>query len=898
MKTKFQLLDSDYILLDNEPVVRLFGRTESGKTICVFYENYKPYFYAIPKNRSEVTEFLNREFKHLILDISEVERFLPIGYQETKSKLLKITIKDPSQVPAVREKLLARGLVAGVYEADILFKYRFMADYGLNGMGWYEVNGDPISTTTVKTDITIRAKELQKETGKEDANIKFLSIDIEIGESRGDLPNAEKDPISMISLAFSPNHQEHKTLVLVSKPVNYGETVISYKDEKAMLEAFLKIIDSFDPDVITGYNTNGFDMPYIFTRLDKNKLPRNLGRDTVKQSFAKKFGMRTKVSILGRVTADVYELVKESVGKGILRLKRYGLGDVSRELLGLDKVDVAHGEIPKYWKGTKEQLEKLIDYARVDAILALTLLMEKKMLDKFIELAKVSGLLLQDVLDSGEATRVENVLLREFNREGFVLPMKPTDKEVLNRKLQRETEGLKGALVLEPTVGLQTNCVVYLDFKSMYPSIFMSYNICPTTLCSGNNTNLETTDLPDKSKKFVSPKVRTGIIPKIVQNLIRERDVVKKLMKTEASDAVRRILNAKQLALKYVTNSFYGYTGYVLGRVYSMDIASAITSCGRYLIQTTRDTVEEDKKYTVIYGDTDSIMVDTKTTELTKAIEIGKEIEAKINEKLAGIVQMKTESVFKTLLVLAKKRYAGLVFEQSNGELKERIEMKGIETVRRDWCDLTSETLFNVLGIILKEQSPKKAVEYVKEILKKLESNEIPVEKLVVTKSISKSLKEYKGVQPHIEVAKKIRKRSPSEAPSVGDRVGFVIIHGSQMMSERAEDPEYAKLHKLRIDSKYYIESQILPPLERVFDAIGVTKGELVGIGRQMGLFEAIKNGNKQNEQKVLQEVDGFVCKDCNQDYRRIPLIGKCDNCNGEILFSHGTMKSRHFSPR
>ena len=101
-------------------------------------------------------------------------------------------------------------------------------------------------------------------------------------------------------------------------------------------------------------------------------------------------------------------------------------------------------------------------------------------------------------------------------------------------------------------------------------------------------------------------------------------------MNTETSDAAKRILNAKQLALKYVTNSFYGYTGYVLGRVYSLDIASAITSCGRYLIQTTRDIVEEDKKLKVIYGDTDSIMVDTNTTDLNKAAEVGKAIEDKI----------------------------------------------------------------------------------------------------------------------------------------------------------------------------------------------------------------------------------------------------------------------------
>jgi len=893
MKTSFQLLDCDYVQLNNGPAIRLFGKTENNKTICAFYENYKPYFYVIPKNKNELLNFLNKEFKSLILETKDVEKYLPVGFQKEKTKLLCITLIDPSQVPIVREKV--SGLTNGVYEADILFKYRFMADAHLNGMNWYEVDGEPTKTNTVKTESTVVVKSIGEQPLKKNSELKYMSIDIEIGTSHDDLPNPNKDPISIISLSFQPEFKEEKSLALVSKTVERTDGVISYKDEKSMLEGFLKILDSFDPDIITGYNINGFDFPYILTRLSENKLSRALGRDKTKQSISKKFGSKTKTAITGRIVADVYQLVKESIGKGILRLKRYGLGEVSKELLGFGKVDITHGEISKHWLGTSQQMQKLIEYAKVDSLLALQLLLNKNMLDKFIELSKVSGLLLQDALDSGEATRVENILLREFNKDDYVLPMKPPTNEILNRKVQRETKGLKGALVLEPTVGLHTNCIVYMDFKSMYPSIFISYNICPTTLLK-TNENLDAIETPDKIK-FVSRKVKVGIMPRIVKFLIHERDIVRKQMREERNESIKRILDARQLALKYVTNSFYGYTGYVLARVYSLDVANAITSCGRHLIQVTKNTVESGKNFRVIYGDTDSIMVDTNITDVDKAIEIGKEIEAEINKRLEGIVEMKTENIFKSILILTKKRYAGLAIEKNNGDTSERIVMKGIETVRRDWCDLTSEMLFNVLEIILKEQSPKKAVDYVKGILGKLERNEVPIEKLVVTKSISKSLRDYKGVQPHIEVVKKIKKRNPTEAPSIGDRVGFVITFGSQLMSERAEDPSYVKEHKLKIDSKYYIESQIIPPLERVFDAIGVTKTELFGVGRQLLLTEAMKSNAKKSESNTLTQIEGFVCKDCDRFYRRIPLIGKCDNCQGEILFYANGNKGKFFDP-
>ncbi|MFH8108796.1 MAG: DNA polymerase domain-containing protein [Candidatus Aenigmatarchaeota archaeon] len=897
MEVIFQLLDVDYIFVENQPIIRLLGKTEDGKTVCVFYKGFFPYFYVLPKTgmMEDVIEELKKNFPNDLKNIEEVDKFLPIGFKEEKVKMLKVTLKDPSRTATIREYLRRKNFVEEIFEADILFKYRFMADFSLFGMSWYKVQGRPTRTETIKADIMLDVDKIDPVDKMESAPLKYLALDIEI-VSEEDI-NAEKVPIALISLSFFPAYNGKNSMVLVAKnnirKINHD--ILTFKNEKEMLEKFLDIIENFDPDIITGYNINDFDLPYINQRLKVNKLKRTIGRCKEKQLSSKSLGEnRYKNSVFGRIIVDPYWMIKEMSGRGFfIGLKRFGLGDVSSYLLGEDKIEFSVKDMVVAWKGDEAEMEKFIEYARRDSELVLKLLLEKHLLDKYIGISKVCGLLLQDCLDTGEAAKVENLLLREFNKEGFVLPCKPTEKEIARRKAEKDAKGFKGALVLDPEIGLHTTCVCYLDVASMYPSIFISFNICPTTLLLEKRNDLEIITTPFGTS-FVSPRIRKGIIPRMVERLIKERNVVKNEMKNEKDLVRKRALDAYQEGLKRIANATYGYTGFLLGRIYVLDIANAITSCGRYYIQETKRLVETHTPYKVIYGDTDSVMIKTDTQDIDKAIEIGIEIANFLNEKFEGKLRLKIENIFKTLLILTKKRYAGWSFEKIDSQYKDEIVMKGIETVRRDWCDLVSETQETVLNILLKEQNPKKAFSYFKEIVQKLQNDQIPLEKLVIIKGVSKRPEEYKGVQPHVELIKKMKKRGEKEIPSIGDRVGFVIIKGPQLISERAEDPEYVKKHGLKIDSKYYIESQLLPPLERVFEAIGVAKAELVGLGRQTLLAEVVNNNKIKGD--VLSDVENVVCVRCNKNFRRVPLVGRCTSCGGELEFSFNGSRSKYFS--
>jgi DNA polymerase I len=279
--------------------------------------------------------------------------------------------------------------------------------------------------------------------------------------------------------------------------------------------------------------------------------------------------------------------------------------------------------------------------------------------------------------------------------------------------------------------------------------------------------------------------------------------------------------------------------------------------------------------------------------EIEDMDELGKEadkISQHITKNLPGVMELEFEKVFKRFLPLTKKRYAAWKFERTTEGWKDGIDMKGIETVRRDWCPLVSETLKSIIETILKTEDIKGAVCSFKDVVHNLTAGEIDIEKLVITKGLTKSVGSYAGVQPHVELVKKMKARNPADAPGIGDRIGYVIIKGMDLVSKRTEDPSYVKERGLQIDSQYYVENQLLPPIERIFGALDISKSELLGNGKQMGLMDVLKNAHKQCKPKPLDEIDagevnGFICQKCSKFYSRVPLVGICE-CGGSMLFS------------
>lgn len=880
---QLQVVDVDYFYTGTKPVIRIFGKTEKGNSACVLYDKFWPYFYIKPKSESGLLQKLQNTKE--IKSAEWVDRLNPSGYHESQMRLLKITLFNPQDVPRVRDTLISEGLAEEAYESDIMFKYRFMADNKIKGMQWIEVSGTRTPASSIKPPGHY-ATALRPIERIENADLRFMALDIEcLATDRSRPMDAKRDPIIMIALSFYPEYREKKSLVLVAKPAGEKDTA-GFSDEKSMLEGLLKITDDYDPDIITGYNINGFDMPYLLERMRKLGLPLTLGRCRDKGAFTKNIGMQeSKIAVVpGRVVADSYQIVKRDPW---VKFHRYNLDTIAKSMLQEQKHDVKFGEMEKLWNGSKDDLRRFIEYARKDAELSLRLITEKGLLNKFYEISKISGLLLQDCL-GGQAPRVETMLLHEFFKSGFVMPSKPSKADLIKKTKEREKHELKGATVLEPERGLHAQgCTIVLDFKSLYPSIMRTYNISPDTLLIGDDKPY--IESPTGTR-FVDASVREGIVPRLLRQLLDARARARTDMKTAQGEA-RRILNAKQLAFKDLSNSVYGYTGYIRARLYMIDVANSITAFGRENLVKTKKLIEEKFGCKIIYADTDSTFIKTGITDMEEAKKMGEQISSYVTGNLPGFLELQFEKVYKTFLILSKKRYAGWSFVKENNEWKDGIEMKGIETVRRDWCPLVSELMQDVLEIMLKEGDVKKAIEKTRTAIDTLKKGGMPAEKLTIVKGITKSLDSYDGMLPHIELARKMRTRNPQEPPKVGDRIGFVIIRGNQILSKRAEDPEHARVHGLQIDPEYYIQNQIFPPLERIFDCIGVEKSEILGNGKQMSLGD-IMNGRQKNPES-LQGWEDFVCKGCNKSHRRVPLTGACE-CGGEILVSyHGSSASK-----
>ncbi len=869
---EFQVLDVDYKMVNDKPVLRLFGKDAEGKSVCGFYEGFLPYFYAVGEDIEG-----KLEGNPFVVKIEKTKRTLPVGYQEP-IEVYKITLRDPGKTVETREALKSMGV--DTYEADVLFKYRWMNDSNVGGMKWVSAkDGSNISTDSVSAQKMIQIKKFDVIEKYEDAPLRYLAFDIEtVGATEGMMPDPESDPVAMISLVFEPEYRGMKSMLLSTRP---GDGIDSFSSEKEMLEKFVEVIKEHDSDVLSGFNIVGYDLPYILKRMEKTKVRPAFGRCKDKRVRDDLFAGRHRISITGRLIADSFSMIKKG-----WNLKRYGLDFVAKELIGEEKKDVKKSEIGKFWNGSQEQYKTLADYCLQDSRLAMKLLLKLNLLDKYVALAKISGSLVNDILEGGETQRIENYFLREFNKEGYVIPSKGSNGNVSENGNDDESKDLKGGFVIEPKKGLH-EMVLVMDFKSMYPSLIRTFNICPTTLVLGDG-NVDSVTTPNGSR-FVKKEVRHGIIPRILENLMKERTKVKKQMKS-GDEKLKKALDMKQLAIKVMANAFYGYFGYHRAKIHSIDIASSVTALGRQTIHDTVNAMEKEFGYEVVYGDTDSVMIKIPSDKLEDAEKIGKEVSRKMTEKLPGVMELEFEKIFKRFLPLTKKRYMGWSMERGKeGEWKEGMVMKGIETVRRDWCELTGDTMKDIIEIILKKNNVKEAVTHFKEVVKDLLEGKIGIDKLTITKTITKKPEAYAGVQPHVEVIKKMKQRGEMEIPGTGDRIGYVIVKGMDLLSKRAEDPGYVQEKGLQLDSRYYIDNQLLPPLERIFNAIGVTKEELLGLGKQIGLAEAINNHHrKQNEAKMtvnLNEVNGILCSKCNKSYKMAPLIGKCD-CGGSVLFS------------
>ncbi|KAN0088533.1 DNA polymerase family B domain containing protein [Tylopilus felleus] len=906
-------------------MLRVFGVTEAGNSVLANVTGFMPYFYVpVPRgfDDTELDAFMDALNKsaggNYVLNVETVKRRSLWGYLgDDWIPFMKLTISEPKVLPKVRgvfergelsfRECFMLGQSYSTYESNIPYILRFMIDTKVVGMNWieipagrYKLLSEEAKRSTCQIELNVRWDAFISYPPEGDwqkiAPLRILSFDIECAGRKGIFPEANTDPVIQIANMVTrqgdtqPFIRNVFTLNTCSHIV--GSQVLSFDDEVKLLHAWRDFVEQVDPDVIIGYNIANFDWPYLIDRARHLKAPKfhYLGRlkgikSQVKDTHfsSKAYGQRdSKETVLdGRLQLDVLQFMQREH-----KLRSYTLNSVCAQFLGEQKEDVHHSVITELQNGGPESRRRLAVYCLKDAYLPQRLLDKLMCFVNYTEMARVTGVPFNFLLSRGQSIKVLSQLFRRANDVGYIVPAVKGDGT---------DEQYEGATVIEPKKGYYDTPIATLDFSSLYPSIMMAHNLCYTALLDkptierlGLVKDVDYIQTPNNDF-FVTKTRRKGLLPTVLEDLISARKRAKADLKKETDPFRRAVLDGRQLALKISANSVYGFTGATIGKLPCLAISSSVTAYGRQMIEKTKQEVEAEFSLSnghihnaeVIYGDTDSVMVKFGPSDLKTVMELGAQAAAFVTAKFIKPINLEFEKVYFPYLLISKKRYAGLYWTKA--EKYDKMDAKGIETVRRDNCRLVSTVIETCLHKMLIDRDVKGAEDYTKRMISDLLQNKIDMSQLVITKALAKA--DYAAKQAHVELAERMRQRDAGSAPALGDRVAYVIVKGIKGAAayEKSEDPLYVLENNIPIDTKYYLENQLSKPLMRIFEPILGEKANSLLSGdhtRSIAIATPTVGGLMKF---AVKTVTCLGCKTALRPNNSVPNGAVCNNCRPRI---------------
>ncbi|KAI8319863.1 hypothetical protein GQ54DRAFT_22048 [Martensiomyces pterosporus] len=753
------------------------------------------------------------------------------------------------------------------------------------------------------------------------------------------------------------------------------------KTEGALLNFFTALLHRVDPDILVSHNFYGFDLDVLLHRMRAlrsdgwSKLGRLRRTQWPKlQAGAGGMGESTfseRQVVAGRVVCDTY-----MTSKDLIRSKSYSLSNLASQELQIRREEIPFERIPEHFTASKTLIH-FIRHTAFDAFLAASLMIHLQALPLTKQLTNLAGNLWSRTLMGARAERNEFLLLHEFHRNKFVRPdkffggarpqqpaggkqkgaaaaadLRAEMAEAIDHlaadgaaagdddgdgedglaaagpasgpagKGGRRKPAYLGGLVLEPKRGFYDRFVLLLDFNSLYPSIIQEFNICFTTVNRPPN--------PDETPDMPSPDLPPGILPRLLKTLVDRRRQVKQLLKQpNLSHEETEQLDVRQRALKLTANSMYGCLGFTHSRFYAKPLAMLITSRGREILQATRDLALSEG-LEVIYGDTDSIMIATRTESLADVYEMGAQFKRRVNDRYR-LLELDIDGVFKRLLLLKKKKYAALQIVSPEKHIKgaltyaTKLETKGLDLVRRDWCGLSHDVSDYVLKQLFadapqpspteqqpgEEEHDEGAViarihEHMGKVGNAVRGKQVPVDKYTIHKGLTKPPENYpdKKSQPHVLVALRLREKGvavrsgdtipyiicdpkcPGLGGSPGDaQAGAAPAPGSGSYAERARHPDEIKesAGQLYPDAEWYLNQQVLPPCARLLEPLQGT--DMPTLAQHLGLdpskFRSSVHSSSSgalNDPDALRTLDSQI-SDAERFKFAKPFEATCQSC-------------------
>jgi DNA polymerase, archaea type len=755
------VIEGSYQTVDDGVVVELFGRTREGLATVARYYGFRPYF-VIAEPTAEDRARLGADPE--ILEVRDIS----VWVAGKDRPAIHVTLHRPWLVPQYRDQYRRKGDEASVLACDIPFVHRFLYDKHLGLTVSFEAEEEPPEVRARYTvPNVLRIVPTEKDIRPAEAfrpSLRVLSFDIE---------NAIRErTIFTICGVVEGGGGERRTFRL-------GDA-----NERNILEEFVRIVEREDPDVITGYNIGGYDIPLLLERTTAVGLPDLLlGRE---RSAPREMGERLW-KVTGRIVADAWWAARRE-----LRPKQETLQYVARTLLGDSKLDVDRRNIAAEWLRDRD---RVMEYCEHDADLALRILLRLRSLEKAADLATVARLPLEEGLNGRTSLFIDAMLIPRADEEGVGVP--PSHRTGRDNPIE-------GGYVHAIRPGIY-RWVVVLDFKSMYPSIIIARNLCFTTLSP------EGTTVAPSGARFLSPEVRKGIIPKILGDLLADRDRFRQAGRSAETPELRVYYDGLQNAVKVLMNSFYGVLASSFYRFTNKDIGSAITAFAREAITSIIKELETDG-HEVVYSDTDSVFVRSPTASLEGAREFGEAIARRFTHE--GVT-FEFQSVFEAFFSHgAKKRYVG-----RTAWPREETIVRGYESRRTDAFEFQSEALNEVFDLVLKGDTDG-AVRRSRELVQAAREHQVPVERLVIARSV-RAESEYnastRDALPFLRVFRQLQKEGYDVIP--GMKVAWIVTN-SRVSPQEVEPWIEGRPFTKEPDWEYYADrvAQTLARVTEVFD--------------------------------------------------------------------------------
>ena len=871
---------------DGQPqtIIELFGRGENGESVCLLVHGLRPSFEVAPIGAWEPGDGVPTFIEDRLAQIRAMEHVVNVSGPMVKWTQLgerpvwTIEVEQPFHVPALRKTLKTRSWQS--FSGDIPFVNRFFLD---GDVGMHVAFSGRVVDRRDDEGPVVKAEVIDAGGGGR------YGVDVTVRCDAADVAATEPFQVPYTVFSFDLETSiEHETVLCAAACVEHlgsGErqTFEFRGTESDILEGLTRAVHATDPDIITGYNIDNFDLPRLADRtavlqrgrgwegtnalFGWGRAPRmesELKRN--RDALVPKRQSNRAWNLSGRVVMDAWWQARQA-----LRPRRETLSFVATLLFPDDeekhKMDVDASNMDEEWATRPDEV---MAYCVRDAELPLDILASIQAVRRKEAVAAVAKVPFETAANGSTSQLIDSLVIRLADSQHVAVP--------LTGSAEAKEGQITGGYVHDVEAGLHP-WIAVLDFKSMYPSIMIGHNICYTTRIDPAQPSppgegrFHTSPI---DSKFRLAEDRKGMVPLLLEDLMQQRDEHKAAIKAAQSVqdvSAEAFHDAMQYAVKILMNSFYGVFASGFYRFTHRDLGSSITAWARQNIKGIISAVE-DEGHGVVYSDTDSIFVRSPVSgnaprlvseeEIARAndgdeeaaatleayeaakqsmVDFGQALASKYSRDSAVLEFEKGLSVF--FSHGAKKRYIGQVVWPSNEML-----VRGYETQRTDSFNYLTTTMKEIFRYALADRGDD-LVAYAKKRVESLRNGEVPSSEVVLAKSckgrvVRTPVKAAADVDftrdyakpdsmAQVRVAKQRIERGLGF--TTGMKVSYVVTDANKRpMSVVPWLDNEEEQAKVTYDGRFYAE-RLAAAVGRITEAFGWEAKDLMAGNKQTSLF-------------------------------------------------------------